>query len=356
MIRHARLLGACRGAVLCAAGGGAALAAQRHFVASTGVDTNPCSITLPCRSFAAAALLVDPNGEIIVQDTAGYGFVVVTKPLSILSPYGVYAGISVFAGNDGVTIDAPGGSVRLTGVYINGQGGSIGINVQSASKVTIEGSSVTNMASHGLLSTSASARIVIRNTVFRDNGGSGVSIAGAMETTIDNVHAERNALSGISLVGTNGTISHSVTNDNGGHGVSISTPSLTQTAISISDLASANNAGSGIEAAVSSAASVYVTVQRSALSGNTQHGAHATTSGQGTARIALSYSEVMTNGVSGVTAEVGQALAIVHGTTITQNPIGVQGLSTALVRSAGNNSIIDNTTNLGAGYATYTTN
>ncbi len=200
MIPHARLLAVCLGALLFAAAGSAS-AAQRHFVASTGVDTNPCSIAQPCRSFAAAALVVDPNGEIIVQDTAGYGFVIVTKPLSILSPYGVYAGISVFAGNDGVTINAPGGGVRLTGVYINGQGGSIGINVQNASKVTIEGSSVTNMASHGLSATSTSAHIVIRNTVFRDNGGYGVSVAGAAETTIDNVHAERNALAGFSLVG-----------------------------------------------------------------------------------------------------------------------------------------------------------
>src|SRR5215470_12061221 len=132
-----------------AAAAGNAGAAQRHFVSSTGVDSNPCSISLPCRSFAAAALVVDPNGEILVLDTAGYGFVNITKPLSIQSPYGVYAGISVFGGTDGVTINAPGASVRLTGVYINGQGGSVGINVQNANAVTVEGSSVTNMASHG---------------------------------------------------------------------------------------------------------------------------------------------------------------------------------------------------------------
>ena len=213
-------------AVAAAVAGGHAVAAQRHFVASTGNDINPCSITLPCRSFAAAELLVDPNGEIIVQDTAGYGFVNVTKPLSILSPYGVYAGISVFAGTDGVTINAPGGGVRLTGVYINGQGGSIGIHVLNASRVTVEGSSVTNMASHGFSSTSATARIVIRNTVFRDNGGLGVTITGAQQTTIDAVHADRNALGGFKFDGTSGTVSHSVTNDNGGTGVFVTAPSL----------------------------------------------------------------------------------------------------------------------------------
>jgi Right handed beta helix region len=354
MMVRSTLLAFC--AIVAAVGAGHAAAAQRHFVASNGNDANPCSISAPCRSFAAAALLVDPNGEIIVQDTAGYGFVNVTKPLSILSPYGVYAGISVFAGNNGVTINAPGGSVRLTGVYINGQGGSIGINVLNATGVTVEGSSVTNMASHGFSATSASARIVIRNTVFRDNGGMGVTITGALQTTIDAIHAERNALGGISLVGTNGTMSRSVSNDNGGNGVFVSAPSLATTTIAIEDHASSNNNGHGITAQVFSAAAVYVTVARSAMSGNTQHGALAMTSGQGTARITLSYSELMANGTSGATADTGSALIIVHGATITQNPIGVQGLSFALVRSAGNNSITNNTTDLGANYATYAQN
>jgi hypothetical protein len=352
MIVRSTILALC--AVAAAIGN--ADAAQRHFVASTGVDSNPCSITLPCRSFAAAALLVDPNGEIIVQDTAGYGFVNVTKPLSILSPYGVYAGISVFAGNDGVTINAPGGGVRLTGVYINGQGGSVGIKVVDANKVTVEGSSVTNMASHGFAGNSSNARIVIRNSVFRDNGGFGVTITGAVETTIDDSHADRNALGGFSLVGTNGTMSRSVSNDNTGDGIFVSAPSLTTGTMAISDHASSNNTGDGIRAEVSSAAAVYVTVARSALSANTQHGAHAITSGQGTARITLSYSDVMANGASGATAEVGTAIIVVHGTTITQHLIGVQGLSTGIVRSAGNNSITNNTTDLGPGYATYPQN
>jgi len=355
MIPHARLLAACLGALLFNAAGSAS-AAQRHFVASTGVDTNPCSIAQPCRSFAAAALVVDPNGEIIVQDTAGYGFVIVTKPLSILSPYGVYAGISVFAGNDGVTINAPGGGVRLTGVYINGQGGSIGINVQNASKVTVEGSSVTNMASHGLSATSASAHIVIRNTVFRDNGGYGVSINGAVETTIDGVHAERNANAGFSLVATKGTVSNSVTNDNGSHGIVISAPSLGQSTIAISDHASANNVGSGVDAFVDSAAQVYVTLSRSALSGNTLHGARASTTGQGTVRMVISYSQIQGNVQSGVTADTGVAVVLLHGNTVSNSPVGVQGLAAAQVRSVQNNSIADNTVNTGAGYFTYAPN
>ncbi len=334
-------------------------ARQRQFVRSDGSDALPtpdCTVPAPCRTLQHAAAGLDPNGELIILDSAGYGHIDITTSMSILAPGGVYGGIAVFAGNDGITVNAPGANVRFTNIFINGQGGNTGISITSAGRVILEGCSVTNMLSNGLVSSAAGARIVIRNSVFRDNGGFGVTIAGAVESTIDDVHADRNALGGFKFDGTTGTVSHSVSNDNGGTGVFVSTPSLTTTTIAISDHASSNNAGNGIDAQVSSAAAVYVTVSRSAMSGNTQHGAHAMTSGQGTARITLSYSELMANGASGATADTTSALVIVHGTTITQNPIGVQGLSLGLVRSAGNNSITNNVTDLGAGYATYTTN
>ena len=44
-------------------------AAQRTFVASNGVDSQPCTIALPCRSFQAAITAVlsgaAPNGSVI---------------------------------------------------------------------------------------------------------------------------------------------------------------------------------------------------------------------------------------------------------------------------------------------------
>ena len=45
----------------------AALAAlpQRTFVASNGVDTNPCSLVAPCRTFDTAIGAVNAGGEVI---------------------------------------------------------------------------------------------------------------------------------------------------------------------------------------------------------------------------------------------------------------------------------------------------
>ncbi len=110
-----------------------AAAAQRTFVRSDGIDSNPCTLQQPCRGFAAAILLTDPNGEIVVLDSAGYGSVTVTKAVSIIAPPGVYAGISVFAAQDGVTVNAGAtDKVALRGLAINGQGGNRGIVVTAA--------------------------------------------------------------------------------------------------------------------------------------------------------------------------------------------------------------------------------
>src|SRR3982750_3043579 len=84
-----------------------AFAASRTFVsAGTGVDTNSCTRTAPCRSFTAALPLTDVDGEVIVLDSGGYGPVTITRGVSITSPGGVYAGITATTGN-AITLSAP---------------------------------------------------------------------------------------------------------------------------------------------------------------------------------------------------------------------------------------------------------
>ena len=98
---------------------------QRTFVASNGADTNPCSLTQPCRAFAAALLQTNAGGEIIVLDSAGYGPVVIDKAVSIIAPAGIYAGVTATSGN-GIVVNAPGAAVVLRGLEINGTGTSAG--------------------------------------------------------------------------------------------------------------------------------------------------------------------------------------------------------------------------------------
>src|SRR5438445_10440722 len=52
---------------------------QRSFVSGSGSDSNPCTIDLKCRSFAAALTQTSANGEVVAYDSAGYGPVTITK-------------------------------------------------------------------------------------------------------------------------------------------------------------------------------------------------------------------------------------------------------------------------------------
>ncbi len=112
----------------------AAFAAQRTFVSTSGSDSNACSLAAPCRSFATALVQTDVNGEIIVLDSGGYGTVTVNKAVKIQSPAGVYAGLSVASGT-GITVNAPGATVVLRGLTVNGQGGTTGITFSAGSKL-----------------------------------------------------------------------------------------------------------------------------------------------------------------------------------------------------------------------------
>ena len=178
-------------------GGGTAGAVQRTFVASTGLDTNPCSLTQPCRSFAAAIPLTNNGGDIVTLDSAGYGPVVIDKPVSILVPSGVYAGVSVNGAQvDGIVVDIPGGGgpVYMRGLQISGQGGTNGVRIQQGGKVIIENTSIANFFASGngraILdnSTSPYTELIVRNTVIRDSDAGIVvdGTTGGKPVTIEN--------------------------------------------------------------------------------------------------------------------------------------------------------------------------
>src|SRR5437588_2416029 len=121
------------------AGRTAAGTAQRTFVsAATGNDANPCSRTAPCRNFAAAIAQTAAGGEVIVLDSGGYGTVTISQSVSLISPPGVYAGITAFSGN-AIEINAGASdSVTLRGLTPNGLGGGIGLNVDAVGRLFVD--------------------------------------------------------------------------------------------------------------------------------------------------------------------------------------------------------------------------
>lgn len=178
----------------------AALAAQRTFVASTGSDSNACSLNAPCRSFAAAIAQTKLGGEVIVLDSAGYGAVVITHAVSLIAPSGIYAGISVFTG-DGITINAPGARVVLRGLSINGQGGNNGINFSAGAGLHVEGCEISGLLGTGIVTSVAGAVVHIIDSVVRDNSA-GIVIGGGTTSTlatISRTRVERNSGEGIEV-------------------------------------------------------------------------------------------------------------------------------------------------------------
>ena len=99
---------------------------QRTFVSTAGTDAGNCVPSAPCRTFNYALTQTASGGEVIAMTTGGYGPMTITQSVSIISPDGIYAGITASSG-DAVTINAPGEVVVLRGLNINRQGtGSMG--------------------------------------------------------------------------------------------------------------------------------------------------------------------------------------------------------------------------------------
>src|SRR5215208_1610361 len=106
----------------------AAIAAQRVFVASSGVDTGVCSRTAPCRNFAYAITQVSVGGEILALDTAGYGPVTIDKSVNIYAAPGAAASITAFTGA-AITIANDFSRIQLRGLYLSSMGGDYGIDI-----------------------------------------------------------------------------------------------------------------------------------------------------------------------------------------------------------------------------------
>jgi hypothetical protein len=239
--------------------------AQRTFVASTGVDTHPCSLTAPCRSFARAITQTNAGGEVIVLDSAGYGPVTVTKAVSIVSPAGIHAGISVLSGNDGITVNAGAGDdVVLRGLSINGQGGGTGINLVQAGRVRVESCVIAGMAAVGIAHSAANTQLIVVDTIVRDNAGGIVVHAEHAEATLDRVRIEGNSGDGFYIApplgGTyvHATISDSVFANNAGDAIAAETVGGARTIISVNRSIIANNIGNGFRAFVGAAPGAVV--------------------------------------------------------------------------------------------------
>lgn len=174
-------------------------AAQRTFVSTGGSDANPCTAAAPCRSFGAALLQTNANGEIVAVDSGGYGPVTIDKSVTIVAAPGVHAAISVLSG-DGIVIDGLGPVVTLRNLAISGLGGNYGVRILSAGQVYVEGCHVTNLTLVGVRYENAdnwsngNVLVIHDSTIARNDYGVQVAAEGSftIHTTISDSRIVKN--------------------------------------------------------------------------------------------------------------------------------------------------------------------
>jgi hypothetical protein len=218
----------------------------RLFVSGHGLDTNPCTVTAPCRTFQHAhdTIPTPEHGEIDVLDPAGYGPLTITKGISIQA-HG-FGGVSATMGS-AITINvATSDPVTINGLLLEGAGTSFsGINITSGLSVTILNTVVRGFQT-GIYdaNTTSGSNLLVEDTVASDNGTGGIDLIPAApfaQATLNRITANRNQW-GIGIAGNAGSktmIANSVLSNNINIGLDVEagTAWLAKTVIS------GNNAG-----------------------------------------------------------------------------------------------------------------
>jgi hypothetical protein len=260
----------------------------RSFVSSTGSDSNPCSLTAPCRSFVGAFAQTNAGGEIDVLNTAGYGPLTITHAISIINDGGT-ASVLVPSSGIGITITAgPSDAVSLRGLTIEGAGvGQTGIKFTTGQSLTVEKCVIRHVTADGIdFFPTATSNLFVSNTLVADNGGTGIFVlpsgSGTVTAVLNRVELNNNVGVGITVNGAgftgtlSATVSESVAAGNGFGFYAAS--NHFPTTLTLFHSVAANN-GTGIQAFSASGNDATLTVAQSMVTGNPTAGWNASSGG-----------------------------------------------------------------------------
>jgi hypothetical protein len=271
--------------------------------------------------------------------------VTITQSVSIISPPGIYAGVSVLTpGTDGIVINAAGINVTLKGLTINGQGGNVGIRFTQGARLDIDGCTVGNMVQEGIrvegpgtiaiadttvigntlggINVNAAAVVTVVESIVESNTGTGIAVRNGASATIDHTTVTRNTLRGISV-----------------HGVAAGT----RVAVS-SSVVTDHTGGSGLYVEALGAALVArLDVAGSTIARNT-NGVELTTSGGGAVKAGIVSNQIVENSGAGILAS-GSASSVVRASWngIFRNATGLSATGGGVINSPVTNYVRDNT-------------
>jgi hypothetical protein len=199
----------------------------RVFVSGHGLDTNPCTVTQPCRTFQHAHNIAAANGEIDVLDPGGYGPLTISKGISIQA-HG-FGGITSTASCNtcaAITIAVTTGDpVTLNGLLLDGAGvGGEGIYITSGTSVQVLNSVIRHFQSGIYNNTSTTgSSLLIEDTVSSEHSNAGILVAptvgGTVKATLNRITANKNFI-GVFASGNHSTmLTNSVISNNSQNGL-----------------------------------------------------------------------------------------------------------------------------------------
>lgn len=161
--------------------------ATRTWISGVGDDANPVSRTAPGKTFAGAISKTAAGGTINVLDSGGFGGVTITKSIT-LDGTGAMAGILV-SGTNGVVINAPGATVVLRELVIEGLGltsggsGIHGVRIMAAAKVQIERCTISAFQSG--ITIEGGTQVLIKDCMIRNCTIAGVNSAASVPSLLE---------------------------------------------------------------------------------------------------------------------------------------------------------------------------
>jgi hypothetical protein len=278
--------------------------AIRTYVSITGNDTNPCSLTAPCRHFQAAVNATSLGGEVDALDPGGYGAVTLSQAVTIEGQ-----GWSYVAPSEGfaIAINADtSDSISIHGVSLNGVGttNATGIQFNSGGALHVRDCIFRNFQYGISFIPGNSGTLSVSYTLITDGGIAGNAIdieeigSGTVNAVLDHVDVENSQGDGIDILSISGPVN-----------------------VNIDDSTIANSADDGLYVSAAPGHPVNVVVRNSTIANNgTQQGPNAI----------------------GFAATGSGAQAWVTRSTITGNPIGLYAFSSAAIYSYGDNNFVNN--------------
>jgi hypothetical protein len=204
---------------------GLASAQTRTWVSGVGDDLNPCSRTLPCKTYPGAISKTAVNGEVSTLDKGAFGAVTITKSMSIVAEGA--AGSILNTSTSGIIINGANIEVNLRGIFIEGgpAGGLHGIRILQAKSVNIHGCMIRGQTGNAdaaairIAPNNTTVKVTVTNCMIAKNS-IGVIAApigtGVANVVLDNVTILNSTTYGLRVEGAGTTtVSNSVLTSNG---------------------------------------------------------------------------------------------------------------------------------------------